>query len=48
MLEAQEILSKEIENLDFVENKIQIISNYDAEIYSDTVSLKKNLQRVFF
>ncbi len=45
MLEAQEILSQEISNLDFVENGIKIISNYDAEIYSDTVSLKKNLQR---
>ena len=44
MLQAQEKLSKEIEKLSFIENKLKIISNYDANIYSDTFSIKKNLQ----
>ncbi len=44
MLEAQDYLSVEIEKLQFKENDIQIISNYDANIYKDTLSIKKNLQ----
>ena len=44
MLEAQEYLSSEINKLNFEENDIQIISNYDANIYKDTLSIKKNLQ----
>ena len=44
MLEAQDYLSSEIEKLHFEENDIQIISNYDANIYNDTLSIKKNLQ----
>ncbi len=44
MLEAQKELSEEIDNLNFIENKIKIISNYDAEIYSDNILIKKNLQ----
>ena len=44
MLQAQEKLSKEIEKLNFIENKLKIISNYDANIYCDTFSIKKNLQ----
>jgi len=45
MIEAQDALSKYINELNFVENKIKIISNYDAEAYSDTTSIKKNLQK---
>ncbi len=45
MKEAQEILSKEIDTLSFTENKIKIISNYDANFYTDTLSIRKNLQR---
>ena len=44
MNQAQESLSKEIEKLNFFENKINIISNYDAGIYSHTEKIKKNLQ----
>ena len=44
MLEAQDYLSSEIEKLHFEENDIQIISNYDANIYNDTLSINKNLQ----
>ena len=44
MLEAQDYLSSEIQKLHFEENDIQIISNYDANIYNDTLSIKKNLQ----
>ena len=44
MIEAQQELSEEIENLNFLENKLKIISNYDAEIYSDNILIKKNLQ----
>ena len=44
MIDAQKKLSKEIEKLNFIQNDIQIISNYDANLYSDTFSIKKNLQ----
>ena len=44
MLKAQKELSKKIEILEFFENDIKIISNYDAQIYKDTNSIKKNLQ----
>ena len=33
-----------IENLMFKDNKIKIISNYDANIHSDNKTIKKNLQ----
>ena len=45
MIKAQEELALEIENLIFKENQIKIISNYDANIYDDTLSIKKNLQK---
>ncbi len=45
MIEAEEELAKEIEKLPFKESKIKIISNYDAGIYSDTLSIKKNLMK---
>lgn len=44
MNEAQKELSKKIEELNFLENQIKIISNFDANIYNDTISIKKNLQ----
>ena len=44
MHKAQDELSREIKELDFIENKIHIISNYDANSYNDSVSIKKNLQ----
>ena len=44
MLEAQKELSNDIENLMFKDNKIKIISNYDANIHSDNKTIKKNLQ----
>ena len=44
MLEAQNELSNDIENLIFKDNRIKIISNYDANIHSDNKSIKKNLQ----
>ena len=45
MLEAQESLSKEIDNINFIENKIKIISNFDANIYQDTNSIRQNLKK---
>ena len=45
MFEAQEKLSLEIEKLDFVKNHIKIISNYDAGIYDDNLSIKRNLKK---
>ena len=45
MFEAQEKLSLEIEKLDFVKNNIKIISNYDAGIYEDNLSIKRNLKK---
>tara|TARA_B100000925_G_C21989850_1_gene466283 strand:- start:1355 stop:2017 length:663 start_codon:yes stop_codon:yes gene_type:complete len=44
MLDAQKELSIEIENLNFNQNNIKIISNYDAEVYNDYKLIKKNLQ----
>ena len=45
MINAQEKLSKEIDKINFIENDIQIISNYDATINKDTKSIKNNLQK---
>ena len=44
MNSAQDQLSKEIESLNFNENEIKIISNYDATLHKDTLTIKKNLQ----
>ncbi len=44
MTKAQESLSKEIEKLNFLENKIQIISNYNANMHNDSEKIKKSLQ----
>ena len=44
MIDAQKKLSKEIDNLIFIDNSIKIISNYDSCIYTDTLNIKKNLQ----
>ena len=44
MLRAQEELSNDIENLIFKENKIKIISNYDANVHNDNKTIKINLQ----
>jgi len=44
MLKAQQKLNTDIDILNFSENKIRIISNYDANIYTENVSIKKNLQ----
>mgnify|MGYP001184264202 CR=1 FL=1 len=44
MKQAQEQLSEDINLLNFLENKVSIISNYDANIYNDNASIKKNLQ----
>ena len=44
MHKAQEKLNVHINILNFSENKIRIISNYDANIYADNKFIKKNLQ----
>jgi len=44
MTKAQEKLNLDIDLLNFSENKIKIISNYDANIYNENASIKKNLQ----
>ena len=44
MLKAQENLNLDINVLNFTENKIRIISNYDANIYNENESIKKNLK----
>ena len=44
MLEAQKELSNDIEKLIFKDNKIKIISNYDANVHIDNKAIKKNLQ----
>ncbi len=44
MLKAQAELGEEIEKLEFNQNQIQIISNYDAHSYNDTPNIKKNLK----
>ncbi len=45
MLQAQEKLSDEIEKINFIENEIQIISNFDAKNYNKTSFIKRNLQK---
>ncbi len=45
MINAQEELSQKIEELTFIDNEINIISNYDADIHNKTFSIKKNLQK---
>ena len=44
MTKAQEILSNQIEKINFFQNDIKIISNFDARIYNDNTLIKKNLQ----
>ena len=44
MLKAQEELSNDIENLIFKDNKIKIISNYDANVHNENRIIKINLQ----
>ena len=44
MFDAQLKLNEDIEKLTFEQNNINIISNYDAEIYNDNSSIKYNLQ----
>ena len=44
MLKAQKELSHDIENLIFRDSKINIISNYDANVHNDNKIIKKNLQ----
>ena len=44
MLKAQKELSNDIENLIFKDNKIKIISNYDANVHSEKKIIKINLQ----
>ena len=45
MLEAQEELSEIINQVNFNSNKINIISNYNAEVSNDSLSIKKSLQQ---
>tara|TARA_X000000950_G_scaffold136311_1_gene169498 strand:- start:10177 stop:11085 length:909 start_codon:yes stop_codon:yes gene_type:complete len=45
MLDAQRQLSEEIENLNFIENNIKIISNYDATITKESQQIKTKLQK---
>ena len=44
MLKAQKELSHDIENLIFQDNKIKIISNYDANVHNENKIIKINLQ----
>ena len=44
MKNAQDKLSKKIDELKFFENNIKIISNFDGQIHVDTKSIKTNLQ----
>ena len=44
MLKAQKELSNDIENLIFKDNKIKIISNYDANVHIENKIIKINLQ----
>ena len=44
MTQAQEKLNIDVDLLNFSENKIKIISNYDANSYTENASIKKNLQ----
>ena len=45
MLNAQEELSEIINQVNFNSNKINIISNYNAEVSNDSLSIKKSLQQ---
>ena len=45
MLNAQEELSEIINQVNFNSNKINIISNYNAQISNDSLSIKKSLQQ---
>ena len=45
MSSAQEKLSFEIDKLNFLENNIKIISNFDANSYSNTKLIRENLQK---
>lgn len=45
MLKAQEELSEIINQVSFNSNKINIISNYNAEVSNDSLSIKKSLQQ---
>ena len=45
MLNAQLELSENIEELNFLENDIKIISNFDANPHDDNAVIKKNLQK---
>lgn len=45
MLKAQEELSEIINQVNFNSNKINIISNYNAEVSNDSLSIKKSLQQ---
>ncbi len=45
MSSAQEKLSFEIDKLNFLENNIKIISNFDANSYSNTRLIRENLQK---
>ena len=44
MIEAQNKLSKEIDKLNFNENEVKIISNFNADISSDNQKLKSSLK----
>ncbi len=44
MIDAQKKLAEEIDKLEFKENNVKIISNYDANIHIDNITIKKNLQ----
>jgi len=45
MIEAQNILSEEIESLSFSTNNISLLSNFSAEISNDNNIIKKSLQK---
>jgi len=45
MLHAQEELSEIINQVNFNSNKINIISNYNAEVSNNSLSIKKSLQK---
>ncbi len=45
MIEAQNILSEEIESLSFSTNNISLLSNFSAEISNDNNIIKKSLQQ---
>ena len=44
MKKAQDLLNGYIKDLNFIENNIKIISNYDAQAYTDTIFIRNNLQ----